>query len=87
MKKRELEKRVVERTKELEQSEEKFRASFEESNIGMCMVNLKGNFLQTNKLLSEMFGYSHDELREKTVGGIKKALKLMTKEITNYDDE
>jgi PAS domain S-box-containing protein len=50
----------------LRKSEEKCRVSFDESNIGMCMVSLEGKFIKINKLLSEMFGYSQEELREKT---------------------
>jgi PAS domain S-box-containing protein len=50
----------------LRKSEEKFRVSFEESNIGMCMVDAKGKFIRINRLLSEMFGYGQDELMEKT---------------------
>ncbi len=46
----------------LREAEERFRSSFEWAAIGMAMLNVKGRFLQVNKALSDILGYSTDEL-------------------------
>lgn len=42
-------------------SEEKFRASFHQAAVGMCIVGLDGRFELVNERLSEMLGYRNDE--------------------------
>jgi diguanylate cyclase (GGDEF)-like protein/PAS domain S-box-containing protein len=46
----------------LRESEERFRSTFDEAAIGMTMNGLDGRFLQVNRSLCEMFGYSEEEL-------------------------
>jgi PAS domain S-box-containing protein len=50
----------------LPESEEKFRASFDYASIGMALVDLKGRFIQVNKSLCKMLGFSEKELLSKT---------------------
>jgi PAS domain S-box-containing protein len=46
----------------LRESEERFRQSFENANIGMALVGIDGRYLRVNIALSEMLGYSREEL-------------------------
>jgi PAS domain S-box-containing protein len=46
----------------LREAEERFRTSFEWAAIGMAMLNCNGKFLQVNRALSEILGYSESEL-------------------------
>src|SRR5262249_13823708 len=62
----ELERRVAERTAELQKSEERFRAAFTQGGIGMALVGTDGRFLQVNRALSDMLGYPEAELQGKT---------------------
>lgn len=43
--------------KSFEESEEKFRSIFENSGIGMSILNPKSNFIKVNKSFADMFGY------------------------------
>ncbi len=65
----ELERRVQERTgalehanAELRESEERFRATFEQAAVGIAHVSLDGAFLRVNQRLCGIVGYSADEL-------------------------
>jgi PAS domain S-box-containing protein len=53
----ELEKNVEERTKELQQSEEKYRTMIEHSNDMIWTLDTKGNFMYFNKKSEEITGY------------------------------
>ncbi|MEY2489333.1 MAG: hypothetical protein QOC70_1275 [Verrucomicrobiota bacterium] len=44
------------------ESEERFRATFEEAPIGIAEISLEGAFERVNPRLCEMFGYSAEEL-------------------------
>ncbi len=46
----------------LECSEKRFRAVFEQSSMGMCVVSPEGRFLQVNQAICTMLGYSEPEL-------------------------
>jgi PAS domain S-box-containing protein len=46
----------------LAESEEQFRSTFEQTAVGMAMVNLAGQILKVNRALGQMTGYSMDEL-------------------------
>ena len=66
---RELEERVAERTARLEaalselgESEQRFRATFEQAAIGVAHVGLDGRWLRVNDKLCEITGYSREEL-------------------------
>jgi two-component system cell cycle sensor histidine kinase/response regulator CckA len=44
------------------ESEERFLNAFENAPIGMALVALDGSWLQVNRSLCELIGYTHDEL-------------------------
>jgi PAS domain S-box-containing protein len=46
----------------LRESEERFHQAFENAAIGMALVSLDGHWLQINRSLCEMLGYSEQEL-------------------------
>jgi PAS domain S-box-containing protein len=51
------------RTQEaLQESEERFRSAFDSAAIGMALVSLDGYWLQVNRALCEIIGYSEQEL-------------------------
>ena len=50
----------------LRQSEERFRAIFEQAAVGMAQVDLDGSWLRVNQKLCEIVGYTEEELRELT---------------------
>ena len=54
----------------LRESEERFRLSFENANVGMCLVNLAGRLTKVNHQMCEIFGYSQEELEGMTVNDI-----------------
>lgn len=54
----------------LQESDEKFRLAFNKANIGMCLVDLQGNLFQVNEKMSEIFGYSQDELKGMNVSDL-----------------
>lgn len=54
----------------LRKSEEQYRAMFELASVGMVQTTPTGQFIRTNAKLSEMFGYTADELRNMTFSQI-----------------
>ena len=48
------------------ESETRFRGAFETSAIGMALVSLEGGWLEVNKSLLNMLGYTEEELLAKT---------------------
>jgi PAS domain S-box-containing protein len=54
----------------LRRSEERFRSSFRDAAIGMALVGTDGRWLQVNRSLCQMLGYSEEELLGKTFQGI-----------------
>ncbi len=46
----------------LQQSEAQFRAIFERSSIGIALIDMKAQIVDTNLALCEIFGYSQEEL-------------------------
>ncbi len=71
--------RDIARQKQLQESliesEEKFRAAFQFSAIGMAIVGLDGRYIAANESLSRIIGYSSEELKN-----------LTHKDITHPDD-
>ncbi|MGF2035854.1 MAG: PAS domain S-box protein [Nostoc sp. CmiVER01] len=59
----------------LRESEERFRAMFNQAAVGITLVGLDGRFLQVNPALCEITGYSHEEL-----------IQMNFQEITHPDD-
>lgn len=51
----------------LKESEERFRAIFEQAAAGIAAATAEGRFLETNQALCDMLGYSAEELSEMTV--------------------
>ncbi|MGV3667581.1 MAG: PAS domain S-box protein [Leptospira bouyouniensis] len=47
---------------EFAESEERFRMSFENAGIGVCLLDLEGKFLKVNKKIQSMLGYTETEL-------------------------
>lgn len=50
--------------KSLEESEHRFRSTFDHAPVGIAQLDLDGRLLLTNSALCEMLGYSEAELRE-----------------------
>ncbi|OHB58753.1 MAG: hypothetical protein A2Y07_11660 [Planctomycetes bacterium GWF2_50_10] len=48
---------------QLRQSEERFRLTFDQSPIGAAMISMHFKFIRANKMMSQLTGYSEDELR------------------------
>lgn len=59
----------------LRESEERFRATFEQAAVGVAQTNVAGRYLRVNQRLCEITGYNQDELLQKTFA-----------EITHQDD-
>ena len=60
---------------ELSRSKESFKETFQNSPIGLVMVNLDGTFHEVNKSLSKSLGYTQKDL-----------VKMRLKDITHPDD-
>ncbi len=50
------------RRRSLRESEERFRATFENAGVGMALVDLQGHPIKSNPALRQMLGYSEEEL-------------------------
>ncbi|WP_342306200.1 PAS domain S-box protein [Methanolobus sp. ZRKC5] len=48
----------------LRESEERFRATFEQAAVGVCQCNMDGGFIQVNQRLCDIIGYDSQELLE-----------------------
>ncbi|MBD0833610.1 PAS domain-containing sensor histidine kinase [Aestuariibaculum sediminum] len=60
---------------QLQRSEQAFRGNFENSAIGMAILNTEGQWLKVNKALCDIIGYTEEELK-----------KLTFQDITHPDD-
>ncbi len=58
----ELEQRVANRTAQLEASEARFRAIFEQSALGIALLNRRGKVMVSNRALQEMLGRNEEVL-------------------------
>jgi len=54
----------------LRESEDRFRATFEQAAVGMALVGLDGGFLQVNQKLCDFAGFSRAELLARTSADI-----------------
>lgn len=52
----------------LQQSEDRFRSAFHSAAVGMALVGLDGQWLQVNRSLCTILGYSEAEMLTKTFG-------------------
>ena len=59
---RELEKIVFERTKELRESERKYRHLYENSPFSIALLNIKGKIIDINSTTSKLFGYKKENI-------------------------
>ena len=86
------------RTEEaLRESEERFRATFEQAAVGIAHVDPDGRWLRVNQRLCDIVGYSREELLEKTFqdithpddldSDIEKVHQLLAGEISTYSME
>ena len=81
----------------LRESEERFRGAFNGASIGMALVSTEGHFLQVNRALCGILGYSEDELLAKTFQDLthpedlkadrELVQQLLANEITTYQVE
>ncbi|WP_234710944.1 PAS domain S-box protein [Nostoc punctiforme] len=81
----------------LRESEERFRAMFNQAAVGITLVALDGKFIQVNPALSEITGYSPEELMQITFEEIthpddlavdlENARRVLAKEINGYSLE
>ena len=53
--------------RDLKESEERFRAAFDDSAAGMALVSLEGRFFEVNQFLWSMLGYTQEELVSKNL--------------------
>jgi PAS domain S-box-containing protein len=60
---RNLETLVDQRTKALKESEEKYRLLFDNAGDGILILDMKGKIQAINRKISELLGYTEDELR------------------------
>src|SRR5262245_47311883 len=82
------------KTRELQKSEERFRAAFGHAAVGIGVSDLDGRFLEVNQKLCDIVGYSAEELRRLTFVELthpddlqetaEKVRRLLAGEITNY---
>ena len=63
---RSLNRLVRERTSKLAESEERFRATFEQAAVGIAHVSPEGRFLRVNQRFCDIVGYSYDEMLAQT---------------------
>ncbi|MBA7513697.1 Adaptive-response sensory-kinase SasA [subsurface metagenome] len=59
---RELEKIIFERTKELRESERKYRHLFENSPFSIALLNTKGKIIDINSTTFKLFGFKKEDL-------------------------
>jgi len=62
----------------LRESEERFHNTFEYANVGMCLSNLEGKFIEVNRSLCDLFGYTEEELLNKSCEEISHPKDLET---------
>jgi two-component system, cell cycle sensor histidine kinase and response regulator CckA len=75
-----LEKKMLELKKEIEEHnkaerdlkeiQERFRLSFDNANIGMCLVDLEGRLMRVNPKMCKILGYTQKELENMTINDI-----------------
>src|SRR5262245_31316814 len=82
------------KTRELQASEERFRATFSQAAVGIGICNLDGRFVLVNPKFSEIVGYSREELLALTFTAITypddlaetqaELRRLLAEEISHY---
>ena len=54
----------------LRESEQRLRDTFEHAAVGMCQMDMRGNWLFVNQTMCDMLGYSREELLKLTIAQI-----------------
>ncbi|HEX7669145.1 MAG TPA: PAS domain S-box protein, partial [Polyangiaceae bacterium] len=82
---------------DLHESEERFRATFEQAAVGISHVGTDGRFLRVNRRLCEMVGYTREELLARTFqeithpadleGDLENVRRMLAGEIQAYSME
>ncbi|MEO6883633.1 MAG: PAS domain S-box protein [Bacteroidia bacterium] len=94
--KEKLEREIAVRKKiqqELQKSEEKYRAIYDQAHIGIARTDLKGKFLQVNHYLSGMLGFTQEEFVGKSVleythpEDVQKTKESFTEKISGKTDK
>ncbi|MBZ8180825.1 PAS domain S-box protein [Oscillatoria salina] len=67
--------------KALQETRELFRATFEQPAVGMAHLSLEGQFIRINNKFSQLVGYSHEELLERSFE------EIITPQECNFDRE
>ena len=62
--------KLKEEEKKVREINERLRISFDNANIGVCILSLDGKFLKTNRMMSEIFGYSEEEFLKMEINNI-----------------
>ncbi|HEX2973122.1 MAG TPA: PAS domain S-box protein [Tepidisphaeraceae bacterium] len=62
----EMAERLQERDAAMRESEERFRATFEQAAVGIGQLDVNGRWMRVNDKLCDITGYRHDELLSKT---------------------
>lgn len=80
-----------------DESEKRFRATFEQAAVGIALVAPDGRWLKVNQRLCDIVGYSHDELLggsfqdithpDDLAGDVALAQRVLAGEIANYTIE
>ena len=83
--------------RQLRESEERFRATFEQAAVGIAHVGLDGQWLCVNQKLCDILGYTHGELLQRTFQDITyppdldadlaHAQQLLARQIATYSME
>ncbi len=60
-----LNRRLKQRSRQLEKSQEAFRATFEQAAVGFANLSSSGEFLRANQMLCSLTRFSESELRQK----------------------
>jgi PAS domain S-box-containing protein len=81
----------------LQESEQRFRATFEQAAVGIAQIDPDGRFIRINKRYCDIVGYTHDEILEKTFQDItypadldesqRNVQRLLDGEINTYTRE
>ncbi|MHA2266850.1 MAG: PAS domain S-box protein [Promethearchaeota archaeon] len=73
----ELAQTVRQRTRELEESEERYSNLFQHSNDGIFFHDLEGNIIDVNQKVLEQFGYTKTEILSLNIGQLHPASELV----------
>ena len=58
----ETEKQIIKSKERAEENESKFVSAFDNAGIGMCLVDVDGNFTKVNNAMTSILGYSKEDL-------------------------